>query len=121
MPSSIKIAPSNSILFISDPGGGRIPEITRERRIWSTTSCIAFGCLMFQDGETDVTLGNVREVSSGGPPAFDGILETPSRSIVVSTVEHTSVLGCAVSNTSTRVRIWTNHPTEPDEIIIGLG
>ncbi len=76
---------------------------------------------MFQDGETEVTLGAARDVDPGGPPVFDGVLETPSKAVIISTAEHETVMNANVPTQSTRVRIWTNHPTEPDRIIVGLG
>ena len=69
---------------------------------------------------TKVTLGPDRAVDTGRVAAFDGILETPNRAVVVSTVESEIVLELPVPNTRTRVRIWVNHPTEPDDVAIGL-
>ena len=51
---------------------------------------------------------------------LDG-LETPSKAVIISTAEHETVMNANVPTQSTRVRIWTNHPTEPDRIIVGLG
>lgn len=76
---------------------------------------------MFMDGETRVTLGDAVAVNAIDPPAFDGILDTPSHTVILSTVEHKTILHSAVPNIQTRVRIWTNHPTEPDQVLIGLG
>jgi hypothetical protein len=76
---------------------------------------------MFMDGETEVSLGNASDVNSGTQTAFDGILETPNLSVVVSTVEWETILSAAIPTTKTRVRIWTNHPTEPDKVVVGLG
>jgi hypothetical protein len=73
------------------------------------------------DGETKITLGEVRHVNPGIDPAFDDMLETPDRAVVVSTVERVTLIQALVPTARTRVRIWTNHPTEPDEVIIGLG
>lgn len=121
MASSIKISPPNSMLFISDRDGGVAPQITRETRIWSTPSCVAFGCLMEQDGPTKVTLGAAEDVTSEDRPAFDVFLETPSRNVTVFTSENRPVMEAGVLGTRTRLRIWTNHPSEPDEVVIGLG
>jgi hypothetical protein len=121
MHNTIRIAPPNSLLFVSDVDGGTPPEITRRGRLWTTSSCIAVGCLAFMDGETEVSLGQARDVDPGGQPAFDGVLETPNRAVMVSTAEGEKVLDAGVPGKSTRVRIWTNHPTEPDRVIIGLG
>jgi hypothetical protein len=75
---------------------------------------------MFADGETEVTLGSAGEVDPGELPAFDAMLETPNHAVVVSTVEDETVLSARVPGSETRVRIWVNHPTEPDNIVIGL-
>ena len=120
MLKSLSIAPSNSLLFVHDASGGKIPEITRDQRIWSTASCVAFGCLMFQDGETEVTLGPSAEMKQASKPAFDQYIETPTLSIVVSTVEDDVVMQSPVPTRATRVRIWTNHASEPDKVAIGL-
>jgi hypothetical protein len=120
MPETIRIAPSNSLLFIEDISGGEIPVTVGPARLWSTSSCIAIGCLASMDGETEVTLGASDQVSPEWEPAFDGILKTPTRKVVVSTVEGDNVLVADVASERTRVRIWTNHPIEPDKVSIGL-
>ena len=120
MASTIRIAPPYSLVFISDLDGGTSPECIGETCLWATPSCIAVGYLMFQDGETQVTLGRAQEVNPGGRPVFDGLLETPNKPVIVSTAEHETLLDIRVHNTSTRVRIWSNHPTEPDKVVVGL-
>jgi hypothetical protein len=120
MTSSIRIAPDNSLLFISDPSMGDPPEFVPGVLILSTSSCIQVGCLMWQDGKTDVTLGPAGEVGPGGPPAFDSQLDTPNRSVVISNVYSEIALSEPVRNTRTRVRIWVNRLREPDRIIVGL-
>jgi hypothetical protein len=121
MSCSTSIAPPNSLLLISDPNRGQGPEFIEGPLILSTPSRISVGCLMFADGETEVTLGTSDEVDPGEPPAFDATLETPSHAVVVWTVEDEMVLSAKVPDAETRVRIWVNHPTEPDKVIIGLG
>jgi hypothetical protein len=120
MSQSIKIAPPNSLLFVSDPNGGSTPAITGNDMIWATTSCVAIGCLAFMDGETDVTLGRGTEVDPGMTPVFDGILDTPSRAVVVGTSERKNVLRSTTESTNTRIRIWTNRRIEPARVIVGL-
>jgi len=88
--------------------------------MWSTSSCIAVGCLPFIDGETDVTLGETSAVDPGGVPVFDGNLDTPNRRVVVSTVEWDTLLEIEVSDIRAHVKIWTNHPQWPDKVIVGV-
>ena len=116
MSGKIRIAPPYSLLFIADEPTDMIP---REYPISATRFCITFSCLMFQDGETEVALG--RPLNTNRRPAFDGFLETPNRKVVVWTNEWDKVLETSVPTSRTRIRIWTNHPTEPDDVHIGVG
>ena len=63
---------------------------------------------------------NADGVDPGGKSAFDGIMETPDRFIILSTVEGETVLNSAVPSKPTRLRIWVNHPNEPVKVQIGL-
>jgi hypothetical protein len=121
MKKFVRIAPPNSIFFISDVGGGEIPKINGGARIWWTASCVVIGCLAFIDGETEVTLGRAADVGPNTAPFFDGMLDTPKRNVTVSTVEDNALLQLQVLSKRTRVRIWTNRIQEPDVIVIGVG
>ena len=78
-------------------------------------------CESFMDGKTEIILGACKEVNPGRPITFESFLETPGREVAVRTCEFDTLLFAKVPTDSTRVRIWTNHPTEPDRVIIGLG
>jgi len=39
----------------------------------------------------------------------------------VSTSENETLMLCEVPRDSTRVRIWTDHPSEPKHIFVALG
>jgi hypothetical protein len=122
--TSITLAPPNSLIFIEDARGGLVPDPNRialEAGIISTDTCIAVCCLSADDGPTKITMGPAREVASGEHPAFDGILATPTRTVAVTTVETDGVLVANVPALRTRIRIWTNRPKEPDNVVVGLG
>jgi hypothetical protein len=119
--SSIRIAVPNALLLISDVGGGKPPDVMEEALIASTPSCIAVGCMADSNGETEVTLGPTPELHQREHPVFEGELETPNRAVVVWTVLRDTILQAAVLHPITRVRIWVNHPSEPDKVIVGLG
>jgi hypothetical protein len=121
MPSSVKVAAPNALLLVSDVGGGNPPDKMRGALIASTPSCIAVGCMSDTIGKTQVTVGMMQELSPRDPPAFDGKLETPSRAVSIWTVEDETVLQTTVSHQKTRVRVWVNHPTEPNDVVIVLG
>jgi hypothetical protein len=115
-----RIAVPNALILISDLDGGVPPDVMRGSLIASTPSCIAVGCMSDSNGKTEVTLGATQEVGPRDDPAFVGELNTPNRTIAVWTVLRETILQAPVPHPSTRVRIWVNHPSEPDKVIIGL-
>lgn len=120
MTKSVLIDPPYSLLFISDPSLEDFPEQNGDRIRW-TDGCVSISCLGYQENDTKVTLGPLSEVARFGAPIVERVIFTPHREVVVSTVELKVVLRATVPSTRTRVRIWENHPSEPDEIIVGLG
>ena len=120
MRASIQVAPPNSLLIVCDVHGWTAPKITPDKRIWSAPSCIIVGCLAFMDGSTQVVLGDGSEVDPGDHASFDDMLFIPAGAVAIKTVEGDTLLQQQVRNTRVRVRIWTNHPTEPNQVIVGL-
>ncbi len=98
-----------------------MPDFIPGQLVLSTSSCISIGCLMWQDGETEVTLGAGNEVDPGRTPVFDDFLDAPSRSIVVRSIDRDKIFQTEVSVSPTRIRIWVNCLRDPDKIIIGCG
>jgi hypothetical protein len=120
--SSIKAAPPNSMVLITDAQGGFAPDVSKSiPAIWSTDTCVAVGCMPEMDGETKITMGPAAKVDPGGRPIFDGALATPTRTVAVMTIEWATLLKAEVPALSTRVRVWTNHARWPDNVLIGLG
>jgi hypothetical protein len=118
-----KYAALNAQTVVSDPGAEiEVPQWTRNMtvRLISTDTCILVGCLIDADGETEFTLGGMREVDPGHPPAFQGKLKTPTRKISLESVDGHTVLDAPVLQMETTVRIWTNHESEPDRVIVGF-
>lgn len=95
-------------------------EPTGDHLQWSD-SLIQISCLYCYDGDTMVTLGPTAEVGLGSSPVFDGEIRTEDQKIVVFTAHLDIVISADVPTERTRVRIWENHPTQPDDIIIGYG
>jgi hypothetical protein len=121
MSQSRRIAPPNSLLFIEDISGGEAPQPVWGAQILATPSCVSVSCLAFMDGETEIELGSAAEVDPNGPLAFDGTIATPSRKVVISTVENERILETTVPGIRTRVRVWTNRAREPDRVVVGVG
>ncbi len=119
---SVSLPVLNAVFFIRDSNSNDVPEISRDATIWSTTDCIAVGCMPDCDGETKITLGSPGKINLAKKPVFDGTLQTPSGLIRVDIVPKDGILEQRVPGTSTRVRIWVNDParSDPDDITIGL-
>jgi hypothetical protein len=84
--------------------------------------CINVGCLYWNEGDTTITLGPFKELTpQTKAPKFDGLLDTPEYRVVLSDANMPEILSMEVPGAQTRVRIWTNHPTEPDDVVIELG
>jgi hypothetical protein len=120
MPISSTTAAPNALLLLSDLGGGKPPDTMRGLLIASTPTCIAIGCMSDCNGKTEVTIGAAREFGLSEPPAFEGELESPSRALAVQTVLGKTILKAPVHHSKTQVRIWVNHPSEPNKITIAL-
>jgi hypothetical protein len=112
------INPVNSLIFISDRDGGNAPP-WEDKPILSTNSCISVRCYPEQDGPTEVTLGDRKDVDPGTAPAFEGDLETLHRKLVVTTVEKERVLEANVPAIHTHICIWLSHPRWPEKVVIG--
>jgi hypothetical protein len=120
MTVSMRVAPSNSLIGISDVEKGIAPDIDPKSSIVATESCILVACLPEVDGDTEITLGRAGDVDPGKTPAFDGQLATPTGNLQVVTVDWKPLLQIAVMGAKTRVRIWLNRPEFPDAVTIGV-
>ena len=120
MVACVKIAPPNSVILVSDPSSGQIPESMRGSLIAETDSCIAIGCRAEDDGETEISLGQAKDLEIGSRPTFEGSINTPSQKIAVCTVLGATLLEMSVPTLHTAIRVWANDPQEPDCIAIGI-
>jgi hypothetical protein len=49
------------------------------------------------------------------------MLETPNKVVLLFDAEVDEFMSIRVPTSQTRIRVWINHPTEPDEVIIAAG
>lgn len=114
-------APEYLSFYVAGSRNVEIPLDHDRRGIVATRDCINVGCLYWNDGDTNVTIGLSENISLPNLPTFDKILNTPDRIVILFDANMPEIMKAEVESTETRVRIWTNHPTEPDEIVIALG
>lgn len=120
MRHTARISPANSILFIH---GGRddVPPLPIwGARILATNSCVSVVCYPEIDGPTDIVFGEVNEVGLDRPPDFEGILRTPDRKVVITTVDDQTVLDVPVLAKLTILKIWRSHPRWPEIVTVGV-
>jgi hypothetical protein len=105
-----RISPANSIVFIHGGRGHVTPLAIRGAQVLATNSCISIACDPEIDGPTDIVFGDVEEVGLDRPPDFEGILRTPDRTVVVTTVDDQTFLSMGVVAELTILKIWRTHP-----------
>lgn len=87
-------------------------------RIAATRDCITVPSLYANDGDTTVVVGPLSELNQTLAPDHNGLLDTPHRLLMLSDAL-TDIADIPVGSKRTRIHIWVNHPTEPDQVVIG--
>lgn len=87
-------------------------------RISAAVDCVTVPSRYANDGDTTVIVGPLSELNQMSAPDHDGILETPHRLLMLSDAL-SDIADIPVGGVRTRIRIWVNHPTEPDHVVIG--
>jgi len=120
---SMQIALPNGLLFVRDSQIRKFPDIDNEKAsFWSIPTCVMIQGLVDSDGETDITIGAVNQVSQSKRPAFDRTLETPSRKLIFEIVPGETVHEVVVPTGKTRVQIWTDGRHQcAQTVVIGIG
>jgi hypothetical protein len=121
MTESTKRGIQNGLIFVEDALGGKPPYPFTDEKVQFTSSMVSVSCLHDIDGEAELTLGPAEDVAAGLSAIFDGLIETPSKVVVISTVPGDHLLKANVPDTTTRIRIWRNHPVWADKVIVGWG
>ncbi|MBO6717570.1 MAG: hypothetical protein JJ913_06380 [Rhizobiaceae bacterium] len=98
-----------------------LPTAFRGTCFATNASCINVGCRLWQEGEIEIVLGTTADPMPEGAPALDTSIRTPRNQVLLFDANHPELLRCPVENRRTRIRIWTNHPTEPDRVTLVIG
>jgi hypothetical protein len=113
-----KLAPPNSILLVMDSRIGEPPMGMGGDLVAATASCVAIGTLSDVDGETTVEFADEPSSPAGLVQVFDGRISTPSRAVDLCTALLEPVVHLSVPSVTSRVRVWANHGSEPDRLLI---
>jgi hypothetical protein len=88
--------------------------------IAANEDCITAPCLYWNEGDTTVTVAKFAELPPQSTPSYDGMLNTPEKMLMISEA-NADIKDVPVSSVRTRIRIWIDHPTQPENIIIAWG
>lgn len=116
-----KYQAENGVIFISDIGGGQLPDRMTDDMIQYSSTCIFVRCMGAIDGEVELTLGPAQEVAAGEAPQFDGVVDTPNRRLMIYGPTAEPIVQADVPNSRTRIRVWRNHPVWPDKVVVSWG
>ncbi len=121
MIKSVQFAWPNSLAMVMDPRSGIPPSELNGTSVAVSQSCLAVGTLSGADGETTVSLGSDTEFSDDPTMRirWKGKLETTGR-IALMTVDGDVLLEMRSPTPLTCVTLWTNDPTEPSAVWVGL-
>lgn len=117
----LSIAPEYVSFYVAGRRNVRIPTHMDRRGVLSSKDCILIPAYYWSDGDTDVTFGPVSEITEARNPDFDGILNTPNNEIILFDANNPQFAISRVPSAKTRIRVWMDHPIEPENVIIAWG
>ncbi len=115
------IRPINSMVCIHDATRFDVPDLEDGKPVTATAKCVLMLTYPECDGRTDVTFGPLTGAEPSFPLYHDAVLETPSRRVVMSTVDEQILFSQVVPDVLTRVRVWLNQPWHADVAVVGFG
>jgi hypothetical protein len=117
---TIVIAPEYVSFYIAGKRKIVVPINHDRGGLAATDDCITVPALYWNEGDTNITIGPFEELNQLPAPDFDGLMNTPENKIMLSDAND-DIADIAVPTTRTRIRIWLDHPTQPENIVIGWG
>ncbi|RYZ75308.1 MAG: hypothetical protein EOP04_33480 [Proteobacteria bacterium] len=117
----MSIAPEYVSFYVAGRRNVRIPTHMDRRGVLSSNDCILIPAHYWSDGDTDVTFGPASEITETRNPDFDGILNTPNNEIILFDANNPQFAISRVPSAKTRIRVWMDHPSEPENVIIAWG
>ncbi|MBB3344740.1 hypothetical protein [Luteimonas sp. RC10] len=118
MKESVALSPQNSLILVMGHELGEIPDYFGSELVAATGSCLAIGTLAAPDGETAITFADSTEDIEGVELVYDGVLSTPNKEVAVCDVLGEKLIVMPSAASFTRIKIFANDLTEPDQIVI---
>jgi len=119
MTNKIKlISPAHALILIMDPEIGVVPDSMARNLVSMTSSCVAVGTQSPIDGPTRICFSTELQNTSNLKKVFCGFLETPNKVLKVCDVNGDVELETFVTSERTRVEVWVDDLSEPQNIEI---
>jgi hypothetical protein len=100
---------------------GIVPDSMNGELIATSSSCVAVGTVSEIDEMVEIELTDeTPDVSEQMKCVSSSSIATPSREISVCSVHNDKLLSIKVQRDVSEVKVWVNHATEPDRIIIAV-
>ena len=113
----ILVAPPNSLVLVVTADDADVPE-SMPGLVAATDACVAVGTESEVDGKTKLILAGADDPTGAASIlAFDGRLRSRG-SIRIESVTGETYLEGVLEAPTARVRIWVNHPTTPDLVVV---
>lgn len=117
--------PRNSVVFVTDIQGGEVPSPEKwgDELVHASSSCVCIRCYPEIDGETELTLTSADKFVFGSDLdiVFDGVIDTPSKEIMISDPYVEGLLQANVPDLQTRIRVGVDHPRWPQKVVVVWG
>lgn len=117
----LSIAPEYVSFYVAGRRNVAIPMPRGRKGVHSSKDCIFIPALYWYDGDTHVAFGPLSKVKEARKPDFDGVLNTPNKELILFDANEPQYAVAQVPSTKTGIRVWIDHPTEPENVTIGLG
>jgi hypothetical protein len=118
---SFSIAPTYLSVYLAGWPLRDVPYNFAEVNIPSTPDCISIPCIYWNEGDTNFVVGAASEISPSTEPNFDGMLNTPYRKLVFFDAEVENFATMPVPTVKTRIRVWIDHPRQPQNVVVAWG
>jgi hypothetical protein len=77
---------------------------------------------MWQDGDVTIELGEAAGLAATNElPRMGCVIDTPEGIVLLFDANHPELIPYRTGTARTRVRVWTNHDTEPDFVTVIVG
>lgn len=117
----LSIAPEYVSFYVAGRRNVDIPTNMDRTGVLSSPDCLNIPALYWNDGDTHVTFGPASEITEASEPNHDSILNTPNNEIILFDANNPQFVIAHVPSGKTRIRIWIDHQTEPENVTIAWG